>query len=174
MDKRYVMVLLLGALVMVGLLTYVLFRTEQTKPVPVTQTAVTEQAGEAQNGWTPFYHAKAGTWKILDEAAYVLKEQKFTSSDAERDAYSVYKLESGGVVRMMEARGRWKMVDVLVDGKVVASGWIDAHFIKAVEQVREDTPGDGPGTDDGSMTAPEHEETSHDHDHGPDGDHEHE
>ncbi len=107
-------------------------KSEDKKGNDEREVAVKEVAGERQHGWTPFYHADSDTWKMLDSASYVLKEKKYVSSDTERDAYLVYKVESGGILRIIQADGRWKEVEVLVEDKVVATGWIDAHNVKKV------------------------------------------
>ena len=160
MDKRMMVALGMGALILLGLLVFVFFRQTRVGPEAVTEAMPVEMTGERHSGWTPFYHADEGTWKILDKAAYVLKEKKFTSSDAERDAYTVFTLKAGDRVRTVASQGRWKQVEVLVDDAVVAEGWMDAHFIQRVELVSVvvDAP---PGTDDGRMEAPVHEDVDH-------------
>ena len=70
-----------------------------------------------------------------DPASYVLKSQKYVSSDTERDAYLVRAVPAGGMLRIVKAEGRWKQVEVIENGKAVATGWIDAHFTKSVEKV---------------------------------------
>lgn len=98
-------------------------------------TTVTEIKGEKQKGWSDFYYADNGTWKMLDPASYILKEQKFVSSDRERDEYLVRKVSADGILRITRAEGRWKHVEVLENGNVTAEGWIDAHFIEKVEKL---------------------------------------
>lgn len=134
MNNRALIAALISLLVFLGLLYFMYMRKQQTVQFQKAETKVVETQGEPHHGWTPFYHAESGTWKILDDAAYVLKEKKFTSGARERDAYTVYKLESGGIVRTIESQGRWKRVEVLKDGQVVATGWIDAHFVRNVEE----------------------------------------
>lgn len=107
----------------------------EDKPDETKDKAVKEISGEVHHGWTPFYYANSGTWKMLDPASYVLKEQKFVSSDAERESYLVKKVEAGGILRILSGKGRWKEVDVLQEGMVIARGWIDAHNIKNVEEL---------------------------------------
>jgi hypothetical protein len=40
-----------------------------------------------------------------------------------------------GVLRIIKAAGRWKQVEVLENGNVVATGWIDADATRKVEKV---------------------------------------
>jgi hypothetical protein len=98
-------------------------------------TVVKEVKGERHKGWSDFYYADNGTWKMLDPASYVLREQKYVSSDRERDEYLVRRVPAGGILRITQAWGRWKHVEVLENGNVTAEGWIDAHFIKDVEKL---------------------------------------
>ncbi len=135
MNNRTLIAVLVGLLVFMGLLYFMYMRTQQAVSVQKAETKVVETQGDPHQGWTPFYYAKSGTWKILDEAAYVLKEKKFVSGASERDAYTIYKLKSGDIARTIESQGRWKKVEVLVDDQVAATGWIDAHFISNVEEV---------------------------------------
>ena len=137
MNRRVLIALVLGALVLLGLYGAFFFMNPNVKPTGQTASPVRDTGGEPHHGWTPFYHATDGTWKMLDEAVYVLREKKYVSNDTERDAYTVYKVGYGGVVRTMESEGRWKHVEVLEDGQVVANGWIDAHFVRNVERVEE-------------------------------------
>ena len=107
----------------------------EDKPAETKDKAVRKVAGKAQQKLTKFYYANGGTWKMLDPVSYVLKEKKFVSSDAERESYLAKKVEAGGILRILSGNGRWKEVHVLRDGTVIASGWIDAHNIKKVEEV---------------------------------------
>lgn len=146
MDRRVLIALVLGALVLVGLYGAFFFRNQNVKSPAESGVESANTAGEQHHGWTPFYHATDGTWKMLDEAVYVLREKKYVSGDAERDAYTVYNVGYGGIVRTIESEGRWKQVAVLEDGQVVATGWIDAHFVRNVEQVEEPTQDPVEGT----------------------------
>jgi len=96
--------------------------------------------GERHPGWPAFYHAGDGTWTMQDPMCYVLKSQKFVSSDRERDEYLVRAVPAGGVLRIIRGEGRWKQVEVLENGKVVATGWIDAHFVKKADRQDEPKP----------------------------------
>ena len=80
-----------------------------------------------------FYHAKDGRWKI-ETTIHLLKEKKFVSSDTELKNYLVYTAKPGKIVRIAQAAGRWKYLEVEKDGKVIASGWADAEDGKAERQ----------------------------------------
>jgi hypothetical protein len=88
--------------------------------------------------FSSFYYAEDGIWILLDPVTYVLKEQKYVSSDSERDAYTVREVHSGGKVKIIQSEGRWKKVEVLENGKSSAEGWIDAHFVKKAEKQTEE------------------------------------
>lgn len=132
-KKRNFMILIFTLLIIIILvIVLVLFLTNQKDE---KNTTVKEVKGERHKGWSDFYYADKGTWKMLDPASYVLKERKFVSSDRERDEYLVRKVPAGGILRITQAMGRWKHVEVLEDGNVTAEGWIDAHVIKDVEKL---------------------------------------
>jgi len=118
----------------------VLLKPRKAEKAEVELTAE-ETAGEVHHGWTPFYHADSGLWKMLDPESYVLREQKYVSSDREREEYLVHMVPAGGVLRILQAKGRWKEVEVLENGEAVARGWIDADPIRRVEKL-EDAPVD--------------------------------
>jgi hypothetical protein len=77
-----------------------------------------------------FYHALDGTWK-METTIHLLKEQKYVSSDDELKYFLVYTANPGEIVRISQAEGRWKFLDVMQDGKVKASGWADAEDHRA-------------------------------------------
>ena len=77
-----------------------------------------------------FYHALDGTWK-METTIHLLKEQKYVSSDVELEYFLVYTANPGEMVRISQAEGRWKFLDVMQDGKVKASGWADAEDHRA-------------------------------------------
>lgn len=110
------------------------------EPAETEDREVKEISGEVHHGWTPFYYANSGKWKMLDPVSYVLKEQKFVSSDTEREHYLVKKVEAGGILRILSGNGRWKNVEVLEGEDVIAAGWIDAHNIKNVEELISEVP----------------------------------
>lgn len=135
-KKRFGLLLLLLFIVVVTLLLIFLLILPNGNGKSSDKADLKQVEGERHQGWTPFYFADEGTWKMLDPESYVLREMKFVSSETEREAYTVRKVESGGFLRIIQARGRWKQVEVLEEGEVVASGWIDAHNIKKVEKIR--------------------------------------
>ena len=77
---------------------------------------------------------------MQDPVSYVLKERKYVSSARERDSYLVRAVPAGGVLRIINADGRWKQVEVIEDGKVAATGWIDAHVIKKASKMESSAP----------------------------------
>ncbi len=94
--------------------------------------------GQEDSGFSSFYYAEDGIWTLHDPVAYVLKEKKYTSSDTEREAYTVREVHSGETVKIIQSEGRWKKVKVMEDGKFSAVGWIDAHFVKKAEKQTEE------------------------------------
>ncbi len=93
--------------------------------------------GERDSGFSSFYYAEEGTWRLLDPVTHVLKEQKYTSSDSEKDAFTLKEVPSGGIVTITASEGRWKKVEVIENGKPVVSGWIDAHFVQNAEHAEQ-------------------------------------
>jgi flagellin-like protein len=77
-----------------------------------------------------FYHAEDGTWK-METTIHLLKEQKYVSSDVELGHFLVYTASPGEVVRISQAEGRWKLLEVMEGGKAKASGWADAEDHRA-------------------------------------------
>jgi hypothetical protein len=77
-----------------------------------------------------FYHAKEGVWK-METTIHLLKSRKFVSSEAELQEYLIYTAKAGETVRISEAMGRWKKLDVIKDGKIKATGWADAEDRRA-------------------------------------------
>lgn len=73
-----------------------------------------------------FYHAENGTWK-METTIHLLKSQKFVSSKTELKEYLIYTANPGEIVRISQASGRWKKLEVLKNGKVAATGWADAE-----------------------------------------------
>lgn len=142
MNGRALIGAALGLLLLAGLLGFFFFerRNRSATPQSIGQSQPAETMGTPHHGWTPFYFAESGTWRILDVPAYVLRERKFTSSDRERDEYTVKRVNPGGIVRTVESHGRWKRVEVLEGTSVVATGWIDAHFVENVEAIPGATP----------------------------------
>jgi hypothetical protein len=133
-DKSKQRLLILMAVLLVCILGGLLILHFENNGDP-ERTGLQQEKGERHQGWTPFYHASGGSWQMLDEASYVLREQKFVSSDSERYDYLVKKVLAGGVLKIIEARGRWKKVQVIENEEIVATGWIDAHNIKKVEKI---------------------------------------
>ncbi len=94
----------------------------------IDRSATTPGRGERFE-FPPFYHASEGTWTIRDSGIGVLKEMKYIT-ESERDAYTLHEVTPEDRVRIVETRQRWKRVEILRDGKVIATGWIDAHFVR--------------------------------------------
>lgn len=131
-KRRLIVLAVMVLLLILAVVLYFIFKTG-AEPI---ETPIRENAGEMHHGWTPFYHAVEGEWRMLDAACFVLGERKFVSSERERDEYLVYRVETGGILRIMEARGRWKEVEVLDEnGQIKARGWIDADPIRKVERL---------------------------------------
>ncbi len=132
-KKRRLIFLSLVFLLLVPALVFylVLKKTEAPDEMPLA-----EIEGKLHHGWSLFYHAQDGEWRMLDEACYVLNERKYVSSENERERYLVHRVVSGGVLRIISSQGRWKEVEVLdEDGSAQARGWIDADPIRKVERL---------------------------------------
>ena len=129
--------------IVAAVVVFLLLKPQGAEEPPAGEP-VEETAGELHHDWTPFYHADGGLWRMLDPESYVLREQKYVSSEREREAYLVCMVPEGGVLRILKAQGRWKEVEVLENGEAVARGWIDADPIRRVEKL-EDIPIDDDG-----------------------------
>jgi len=73
-----------------------------------------------------FYHAKDGVWQ-LESTLHLLKEQKFVSGESELKEYLVYTANSNDTIRIKEASGRWKLIEVVENNSPKAIGWVDAN-----------------------------------------------
>ncbi len=85
---------------------------------------------------TAFYDSKDGIWEMRGRTTYVLREMKF-ASESELPEYTEHIIPQGGKVRVLAAHGRWKQVEVLKDGMVVAKGYIDADRVNGRKVVDE-------------------------------------
>jgi len=154
MDRKTIIIVILILLLLFVILAAIplavwYFETRSEKPVP--PSVILEQAanGGGRYTFTKFYHANDGEWIINDPETPVLRTQKYVSSRAEMLEYKVKVLGPGARVRIIQPDARWKLVDVIENGKVVATGWIDAHMVKKVHRARDVKPttsaGDQPG-----------------------------
>jgi hypothetical protein len=128
-------ILLVADLVVLAVILFFALRSceEEKKNDLPSPAEVQEPAGE-RFAYSAFYHADDGAWRLCDENLLVLKEQKFIT-ESERDAYLVHEITPADVVRILEAQQRWKRVEILRDGKVIATGWLDANFTHDVERL---------------------------------------
>ena len=125
LARIIVLLLLLGAIIAV-LYFFVIKKQDNQSTAP--KGAITEV--------DDFYHAKDGTWK-METTIHLLKEKKFVSGDAELKSYLVHTAKPGDIVRISQAAGRWKKLEVLKDDKVIATGWADAEDGQAELQISE-------------------------------------
>lgn len=130
-EKRGRLIVIGIAALLLLLLILVYFFFLQ-KPKMPDDPVVLKQDGELHHGWSAFYHASDGVWRMLDDECHVLKEQKFVSSEWELNDYLVARVKSGGVLRIVAAEGRWKEVEVIEEDQVLVRGWIDADPIRRV------------------------------------------
>jgi hypothetical protein len=137
-QRRHGILFALLIIIVAAVVVLTFLIPQKSEKTPVQMTAE-DAAGERHQGWTPFYHADSGLWRMLDPESYVLREKKFVSSDREREEYLVRMVPADGVLRILEAQGRWKHVEVLENGEATARGWIDADPIRRVEKL-EDLP----------------------------------
>ena len=112
---------ILAVLVVGGILFLSGFLSHEEQEVKVEQPV-----GERFAGFDDLYKAEAGTWWRADTTFNLLKERKYVSGPSELKAFLVYEAKPGEIVRIKEARQRWKLVEVMKDGKPFASGWLDA------------------------------------------------
>lgn len=80
-----------------------------------------------------FYHATDGLWE-METTIHILKSQKFVSSDIELKSYLVKTVNPGETVRIARAGGRWKYLELIRNGEVIAEGWADAEDGRAKKQ----------------------------------------
>lgn len=111
--------------------------SEPTGPVETDDQAVVEDRGQPSEEMSSFYDATEGRWVLLDTVTPVLREQKYVSSDRELEQYTLFRVPAGGEVRIIEADGRWKKVEVLRGSEVAGTGWIDADGVKEAKRVSE-------------------------------------
>ena len=144
MDRKkniiVLVVLLLLLLILAAIPLAVYFMTRHEEPLPPVGNAQKTNGGGGRYTFTKFYHAGEGKWIINDPETPVLRTQKYVSSRAEMLEYKVKLLEPGSQVQIIQAAGRWKLVEVIEDGKVVATGWIDAHMVKKVHRAKDKKP----------------------------------
>lgn len=134
-KNRYSLLLILFILLITAVAVWLLFfsHSDKESTAEEKEQAITQSQGERFE-FSQFYHADEGTWIIEDEDILVLKEMKFISA-SEKDEYTVHEVKPSDHVRIVEARQRWKRVEVLEDGEVTATGWIDAHHVRNAERV---------------------------------------
>lgn len=113
-----IIVLLLDALIAVIFIAYLINQQNAER----NQANIKGKIEEIDD----FYHAENGTWK-METTIHLLKSQKYVSSDTELKEYLVYTAKPGEIVRISQAAGRWKKLEVLKDGKITATGWADAE-----------------------------------------------
>lgn len=128
--------ILVSVIFFLVILLFVLYyiAVANTKVELRTDETSAEEPGQAYS-FTKFYYANKGTWILKNKMTPVLKERKYISP-GELEKYLVYPAEAGTKVRIVEARQRWKKVDVLDrNNRKVATGWLDAHNVRNVEKV---------------------------------------
>jgi hypothetical protein len=134
-KNRHSLLLILLILLIAVVAVWLLFFSSSDKSVTAEKKdqTITQSQGERFE-FSQFYHADEGTWIIEDEDILVLKEMKFISA-SEKEEYTVHEVKPPDHVKIVEARQRWKRVEILDEGKVVATGWIDAHHVRNAELV---------------------------------------
>jgi len=135
--KRWLLLLLLLLIIAMAILVFLLWREPRDNdPQNADRQSVTDTrpADGDRFEHSDFYHATDGEWIISDDEILVLKERKFISK-SEIDRYAVHKITSRDHVRIVQSSHRWKKCRVVVDGKIIAEGWIDANFVRNVKRV---------------------------------------
>jgi hypothetical protein len=134
-KNRYSLLLILLILLIGVVVVWVLFFSSSDKESTAEKKGQTTTQSQGERfEFSQFYHAEDGTWTIKDENILVLKEMKFISA-SEKEEYTVHELKPSDHVRIVEARQRWKRVEILDEGTIIATGWIDAHHVRKAERV---------------------------------------
>jgi len=134
-KSKFPLLLLVLFLLIVALVVWLVFFNPSHKKGPTEdQSQASIQSQGEQYEFSKFYHADNGTWVIEDEDILVLKEMKYISA-SEKDEYTVHKVNPSDHVRIIEAPQRWKRVEILDQGEVIATGWIDAHHVRNAKRI---------------------------------------
>ena len=128
-GKYSLLLFLLFLLIIVAVVWFVFFNPSKNESPAAGQSQVSAQPEGERYEFSEFYYAADGTWIIEDKNILVLKEMKYIS-ESEKDEYTVHEVTSSDHVRIVEARQRWKQVEILKDSEVIAAGWIDAHHVR--------------------------------------------
>ena len=134
-KKKYSPLLVLLLLLIIAVIVWFVFLNPTSENSSAAdQSQLTTQPEGERFEFSEFYHASDGTWTITDEAILVLKEMKYIS-ESEKEEYTVHEVTSSDHIRIVEARQRWKKVEVLKGDEVIASGWIDAHTVREAQKI---------------------------------------
>jgi len=101
---------------------------------------VSSTSGDRFAGFDDFYHARDGIWR-LESTVHLLRERKFVSSQRELRDYLVYEANPGETVRLKQAAGRWKLLEVLDGENAGVAGWADVDKDRASRLPDNPTPG---------------------------------
>jgi len=120
-SKCVLIILFLCIIMFITIFSFFFFRGEHhnTKDSPAKSVRIDD-----------FYYAQDGEW-VMETKIHLLKEKKYVSSVAELKKYLIYTAEPGEKVRISQAAGRWKHLEVIKDSKTIATGWVDAEDTKA-------------------------------------------
>ncbi len=120
--RRYVIIIIFICIaIFIAVLYFLFFRGERNSTAESPSKIVKID---------DFYYAQNGEW-VMESRIHLLKEKKYVSNDTELKKYLVYTVEPGEKVRITQAAGRWKHLEVIKEGKAIATGWADAEDAKA-------------------------------------------
>ena len=129
-KRRKTLIILLLLILLIGLVTVLLFLFG-VLPTRGTRDGQVEQVeGTRFQGFDDFYEAPDGLWRT-ETTFHLLKTQKYVSSEMELEHFLVYKAEPGEIVRVKQDDARWKLVEVISNDTVLATGWVDADKLRA-------------------------------------------
>ena len=97
-------------------------------------------AAGGQADWSQFSAATSGTWQMLDASLDILQEPKEASQPADRQKLLVRSVSAQAQLRIVAVQQRWKRVELLEQGKVVATGWVDGQLVKSARLVAKTDP----------------------------------
>ena len=133
-SKRLLLLIFLFLLIITVIVWLVFFNQSSDGSSAAEQSQISSQSEGERFEFSEFYHADDGTWIIEDKGILVLKEMKYIS-ESEKEEYTVHEVTSSDHIRIVEARQRWKRVEILKDNEVIAYGWIDAHNVRNTQRI---------------------------------------
>ncbi len=133
-SKFTPLLIVLFLLIIAVVVWFMFFKSSDDDNSAADQIQFSTQSEGEQYEFSDFYYAANGTWSVEDKDILVLKEMKYIS-ESEKEEYTVHEVSSSDLIRIVEARQRWKRVEIYKDDEVIASGWIDAHNVRNAQKI---------------------------------------